>query len=102
MKAPAFYAYAYPEPDGFKDFSIRPRQAFYSEEMKEFILRYNDVRASDQPERMVLEFLQHTYEAAAEPGRWDRENLEKDYPAPGEAVDADKGAAFPEHHREKG
>jgi Family of unknown function (DUF5996) len=98
VKEPAFYAYAYPEPDGFKDFQIRPRQAFYSAEMKEFILRYEDVRASDQPERMLLAFLQSTYEAAAERGGWDRENLEKDYPMPGETADADKGAAFPEHH----
>jgi hypothetical protein len=78
VKEPAFYAYAYPEPDGFKDFPIRPRQAFYSEEMKEFILRYDDVRVSDQPERMLLDFCQTTYEAAAERGGWDREDLEKE------------------------
>jgi hypothetical protein len=74
---------------------IRPREKFYSTELKEFILRYDDVRAWDQPERMLLDFLQDTYQAAAERGGWDRENLEKDYPAPGEPVDAGKGGIFP-------
>src|SRR5262249_50042486 len=92
VKEPAFYAYAYPEPEGFQDFPIRPRQAFYSPEMKEFILRYDDVRASDQPERMLLDFCQTTYEAAAVRGGWDRENLENDYPASGKAEAVDQGA----------
>jgi hypothetical protein len=97
MKEPAFYAYAYPEPEGFKAFPIRPRQASYSAEMKEFILRYEDVRAADDPERMLLDFLQSAYEAAAERGGWDRGNLEKDHPAPAKAGDAATGATFPKH-----
>jgi hypothetical protein len=97
LKEPAFYAYAYPEPDGFRDFQIRSEQAFYSEEMKEFILRYDDVRRSDKPERILIDFFQSTYEAAAERGAWDRDDLEKDYPARGMA-DAGKVAVFPEHH----
>lgn len=97
VQEPVFYAYAYPEPDGFKDYPIRPARGFYSEEMKEFILPYEAVRASDQPERTLLDFLQDTYEAAAERGGWDRESLEEDYPAPGEAAAGDKDAAFPKH-----
>jgi hypothetical protein len=96
VKEPAFYAYAYPEPDGFKDSQVLPEQAFYSEEMKEFILRYDEVRTSNQPERMLLDFFQTTYEAAAERGGWDRDDLEKDYPAPGTA-DAGEVGDFPEH-----
>jgi hypothetical protein len=97
VKEPAFYAYAYPEPDGFRDAPIRPEQAFYSEDMKEFILRYDDVRTSNQPERMLLDFFQSTYEAAAERGGWDRDDLEKDHPAR-ETADAGEVGDFPEHH----
>lgn len=93
LPEPAFYAYAYPEPNGFKEYPIRPEQAFYSEEMQEFILRYEDVRTSDRPERMLLDFLQDTYEAAAERGGWDRDALEEDPPVPSAAAGGDTDAA---------
>jgi Family of unknown function (DUF5996) len=71
-----FYAYAYPTPEGFKDYPIQPREAFYSLEMQEFILPYETVRQADDPDERVLEFLQSTYEAAANLGHWDRAALE--------------------------
>jgi hypothetical protein len=74
---PAFYAYAYPEPAGFKEAPISPKEAFYSSEMSEFILPYEAVRQADQPEEMLLAFLQSTYETAANLGKWDRASLER-------------------------
>jgi hypothetical protein len=73
---PLFYAYAYPAPEGFKDYAIQPSEAFYSSEMGEFILPYETVRQTDDPDAMVLAFLQTTYEAAANLGQWDRDALE--------------------------
>jgi hypothetical protein len=78
IEEPAFYAYAYPEPRHFRTSMVRPRQAFYSEDMKEFILRYSDVRTADRPEQMLLDFFQDTYDAAARHGHWDRGRLEMD------------------------
>ncbi|MHB8623830.1 MAG: DUF5996 family protein [Sulfuricaulis sp.] len=76
---PVFYAYAYPEPDGYKNYVVRPKAAFYSSEMHEFILPYEAVRRASNPDAMLLDFAHSTYEAAAELGRWDRQILE--YPA---------------------
>jgi hypothetical protein len=92
---PAFYAYAYPEPEGFKDYPIRPEQAYYSDEMREFILPYDAVRAADDPERMLLDFLRSTYAAAADLAHWDRKELEQDYPAPGEPIEPERAGRFP-------
>jgi len=77
VKGAAFYAYAAPEPPGFGDRPVRPARAFYSKQMNEFFLMYDDVRASDSPRDAVLEFCQSTYEAGAELGKWDRANLER-------------------------
>jgi len=77
LPAPAFYAYAYPEPTGFKDVPSRPGAAFYSPELREFILRYDDVRTADDPDAALLDFLQSTYEAAADLAGWDRSSLER-------------------------
>lgn len=74
---PAFYAYAYPQPPGFADAPVRPAAAFFSQELGEFILPYEDVRQADAPDAFLLEFLQSTYEAAANLGRWDRAALER-------------------------
>lgn len=71
-----FYAYAYPVPEGFKDYPVQPQEAFYSSEMQEFILPYDSVRQASDPDAMVLTFLQSTYEAAANLGHWDRAALE--------------------------
>jgi hypothetical protein len=76
LASPAFFSYAAPEPPGFKDARIRPAPAFYSAEFSNFLLLYDDVRSAADPQTMVLEFLQSTYEAAATLGRWDRQNLE--------------------------
>jgi len=77
LTGPAFYSYAAPEPPGFKETSIRPPAALYSEEFSIFILPYDDVRQTADPRGVVREFLQSTYEAAATLGRWDRESLER-------------------------
>ena len=74
---PAFYAYAYPEPPGFPEARVRPNGAFYSADFHEFILPYDIVRQSPVPADTVLDFLQSTYEAAAELGHWDRSALER-------------------------
>ena len=73
---PAFYSYAYPEPAGFRATRVRPDAAFFSEALGEFILPYDTVRTADLPDRMLLEFLQSTYEAAANAAKWDRDALE--------------------------
>ena len=74
---PAFYAYAYPEPAGFSSAPVRPEAAFYSDDLKEFILPYDAVREAASPDDTLLDFLQATYEAAANLGQWDRALLER-------------------------
>jgi Family of unknown function (DUF5996) len=74
----AFYAYAYPEPDGFADYPVVPEQAFYSTDNGQFLLPYEAVRTAADPDRTLLEFLHTTYRAAAECGKWDRAALEAD------------------------
>jgi hypothetical protein len=74
---PAFYAYAYPEPTGFAEARIRPDGAFYSTDLREFILPYARVRESSSPDDTLLQFLQSTYEAAADLAKWDRAALER-------------------------
>jgi Family of unknown function (DUF5996) len=72
----AFYAYAAPEPTGFKEGRVRPAKAYYSIEKSEFFLMYDDVRTSQDPGQTLLEFCQSTYEAGAILGHWDSPNLE--------------------------
>ena len=74
---PAFYSYAYPEPEGFAAAPIRPDGAFYSTDLREFILPYDVVRQAASPDDTLLEFLQTTYEAAASLADWDRSALER-------------------------
>ena len=74
---PVFYSYAYPEPAGFSKASVTPPSAFYSTDLREFILPYDVVRQSPSPDETLLEFLQTTYEAAAELAKWDRGVLER-------------------------
>jgi hypothetical protein len=73
---PAFYAYSYPEPQGFAERRVLPDAAFYSPELKEFILPYEAVRTAPRPEQMLLDFLQTTYEVGADLAGWDRASLE--------------------------
>ncbi len=77
---PFFYSYAYPEPPGFREAKIA--NARFDETYGEFVLPYSDVRAAEDPEAMLSEFLQSTYEAAAELGKWDRPALEREPVAP--------------------
>ncbi len=74
---PVFYSYAYPEPAGFSKASVTPPSAFYSTDLREFILPYDVVRQSPSPDETLLEFLQTTYEAAADLAKWDRGLLER-------------------------
>jgi hypothetical protein len=74
---PAFYSYAYPEPQGFSAAPIKPSSAFYSRDFREFLLPYEPVRQAETPDRMLLDFLQSTYEAAANLAHWDRSALER-------------------------
>ncbi len=73
---PAFYSYAYPEPPGFRATKVRPDAAFFSEALGEFILPYDAMRSAADPDQALLDFLQSTYEAAADCAKWDREALE--------------------------
>jgi hypothetical protein len=77
IKGPAFYAYAAPEPAGYGQSPVRPGKAFYHSGMKEFLLMYDDVRLEASPRSALLEFLQSTYDAAANLGNWDRAELER-------------------------
>ena len=72
----AFYSYAYPTPDGFGKSRVRPAAAFFSQELGEFLLPYDAVRTAADPDALLLEFLQSTYEAAANLAHWDRAALE--------------------------
>ncbi|HEU5026404.1 MAG TPA: DUF5996 family protein [Spirillospora sp.] len=74
----AFYAYAYPEPEGFPDRPVMPDEAFYSRENGQFLLPYEAVATADDPDRTLSAFLQSTYEAAADLADWDRGSLEED------------------------
>ena len=73
---PAFYSYAYPVPEGFAAAPVRPEAAFFHAAMGEFILPYDAVRSAAAPDEVLLDFLQSTYEAAANAAGWDRAALE--------------------------
>lgn len=73
---PVFYAYHYPEPAGYAAAAIRPAEAFYSQDLHEFMLPYDVVRQAASPDAVLLDFLQTTYEAGADAAGWDRAALE--------------------------
>jgi hypothetical protein len=73
---PAFYSYIYPAPDGYSQATVQPDAAYFDTEMGEFLLRYEDVRLAPDPEQLILDFFESTYEAAADHAEWDRERLE--------------------------
>jgi hypothetical protein len=79
---PAFYAYAVPEPQGFKDAAVQPDGAYYHRELGEFILPYEAVRTAASPERAIVEFVDSTYARAATLAHWDRAALETPSPLP--------------------
>jgi hypothetical protein len=76
---PVFYSYCYPTPPEFSQQTAKPNEAFYSNEMGEFMLLYEAVQRSDDPEDTLMQFLQSTYAAAANTGHWDRKALECDF-----------------------
>jgi hypothetical protein len=78
IKGAAFYAYAAPEPAGFAQYSVRPSEAFYHPQLKEFLLMYDDVRQAASPREALLAFLQSTYGAGADLAKWNRKELERD------------------------
>jgi hypothetical protein len=73
----AFYAYAYPEPSGYRASTVGPAGARWDDDLGEYVLPYELVRTARDPDGMLLEFLQSTYEAAATTARWDRAALER-------------------------
>lgn len=81
----AFYSYAYPEPEGFRTAAVRPAGAVYDANLRMFILPYAVVRNARDPDAVLLEFLQTTYEAAADRGGWNRPELECPFGEPGVA-----------------
>jgi hypothetical protein len=96
VQEPAFYAYMYPEPAGYREHPVRPDAAYYSDAMREYILPYEAVRRSSDPDRMLAEFFRSTYEAGADLAGWDRTELERDVPAPARA--AAEPATLPAGH----
>jgi hypothetical protein len=74
---PVFYAYAVPEPPGLKEARVRPVAAYYHRELGEFILPYDAVRTAPSPEDALGQFVDSTYEAAADLARWNRADLEQ-------------------------
>ena len=77
IAGPAFYSYTTPAPEGFKNYSVLPPAAFYHPKLGEFLLLYDDIRNAASPESELMKFLQSTYEAGANLGRWDRAALER-------------------------
>ena len=73
---PAFYAYAYPTPNGYRAAAVRPDAAFWHDGLSEFVLPYDAVQSAANPDETLLAFLVSTYEAAADLGGWDRDLLE--------------------------
>ena len=73
----AFYSYTAPEPPGLAARPVRPDAAFYSQELKEFLMMYDDARAASSPAAAILDFCQSTYEAGADLAGWDRAALER-------------------------
>jgi hypothetical protein len=72
-----FYSYAYPEPKGYREYKVGPAEARFDETFGEFILPYEAMRRSKDPDAALMEFLESTYEAAANTGAWDRKALEQ-------------------------
>jgi hypothetical protein len=72
---PAFYSYAYPMPEGFKEAPVKPEQAFFHTDLGEFVLPYDAVREAENPDQQLLAFLHSTYQAAANAANWDQPAL---------------------------
>lgn len=70
---PVFYSYVYPTPESFAKQNVLPEQAYFSPEMGEFFLNYADVQKAGNPEKLLLDFLTSTYNAAANSAKWDKD-----------------------------
>ena len=77
-----FFSYAYPTPPGFAEQVVAPQAAQWNTVLGEFVLPYEDVRQSDDPEQTLMQFLQTTYQAAARCARWDTAALEQTFRPP--------------------
>lgn len=77
IAGPCFYSYAAPEPAGYAAQVVRPPAAYYHPQLKEFLLMYDDVRTAESPKDALMAFLDSTYDAAANLGKWDRKALER-------------------------
>jgi hypothetical protein len=75
MPDPIFYSYAYPAPSGFAEAKVRPSFAGYNNQLKEFVLPYEQMRQTEAPDASLLEFARSTYDAASTLGNWDRAAL---------------------------
>lgn len=73
----AFYSYTAPAPEGLSSAPLRPEKAFWSNDLSEFLMYYDDVRTAANPDEALMEFLQSTYEAGANLANWDRASLER-------------------------
>lgn len=93
---PAFYAYAYPAPNGFRDAPVRPTSAFWHSGLSEFILPYDAVQSESDPTAALTAFLTSTYDAAANLGGWDRDLLECSPGRPGQVRPSDGDLSRPE------
>lgn len=74
---PAFYAYIYPEPAGYKEAVVLPEEAFYHKDLGEFVLPYNVVQQAEDPAKVLLNFLTSTYKTSSHLANWDKDFLEK-------------------------
>ena len=72
-----FYSSAYPEPDAYRTRPVGADSARFDTDLGEFVLPYTAVRTAQDPDAVLLDFLQRTYEAAAVAGGWDRAALER-------------------------
>ena len=72
----AFYAYGYPTPDGLADAEVQPKAAYWLADLGEYVLPYDAVRISGDPEATLMAFLESAYAAVADKGEWPRETLE--------------------------
>ena len=77
FKHASFYAYSAPSPPGLDQEPVRPEAAHWDSQLGEFILKYEDARATPSPDQSVLDFCQSSYEAGAKLAQWDRESLER-------------------------
>lgn len=76
VRAPAFYSYTYPEPEGLADEPLSPRQAFWNTENGSMALfMYDDLRKLESPKQALLDFLESAYQAGAKRANWDIEDF---------------------------